>query len=140
MRKVAAAGIAILALGLIATVVVSRRSSGADRYSDGESLYAALREQPHTALSACGGDIAVVFADGAPGLDRDRVIEWIRRSAWAVSTYFGQFPVRQVGLLVIADDSSRIGSGAAYTVKESGQTRGLRSHERAWRRPRAISP
>jgi hypothetical protein len=40
-------------------------------------------------------------------------MEWIRRSAWAVSTYFGQFPVRQVGLLVIADDSTRIGSGAA---------------------------
>jgi hypothetical protein len=36
-----------------------------------------------------------------------------------VSTYFGQFPVRQVGLLVIADDSSRIGSGAAYGFSHS---------------------
>jgi hypothetical protein len=107
MRKVATAGIAILALGLITTVMVSRGSTGADRYPDGESLYAALREQPHTMLSACGGDIEVVFADGAPGLDRERVMEWIRRSTWAVSTYFGQFPVRQVGLLVIADDCTR---------------------------------
>ncbi len=119
MRKVATAGIAILALGLITTVMVSRGSTGADRYPDGESLYAALREQPHTMLSACGGDIAVVFADGAPGLDRERVMEWIRRSAWAVSTYFGQFPVRQVGLLVIADDSTRIGGGAAYGFSHS---------------------
>jgi hypothetical protein len=38
-------------------------------------------------------------------------MEWIRRSTWAVSTYFGQFPVRQVGLLVVAGDSTRIGSG-----------------------------
>jgi hypothetical protein len=44
MRKVAAAGIAILALGLITTVVVSRRSSGVDRYPDGESLYAAQNQ------------------------------------------------------------------------------------------------
>jgi hypothetical protein len=119
MRKVATAGIAILALGLTTTVMVSRGSTGADRYPDGESLYAALREQPHTMLSACGGDIAVVFADGAPGLDRERVMEWIRCSAWAVSTYFGQFPVRQVGLLVIADDSTRIGGGAAYGFSHS---------------------
>jgi hypothetical protein len=45
-----------------------------DRDPDGGSLYAALREQPHTTLSACGGDIAIVFADGAPGLDRERVV------------------------------------------------------------------
>jgi len=119
VRKVAAAGIAFLALGLIATVVVSRRSRGADRYSDGESLYAALREQPHTTLSVCGGDIAVVFADGAPGLDRERVMMWIRTSARAVSTYFGQFPVHQVGLLVIADDSARISGGTAYGFSHS---------------------
>jgi hypothetical protein len=68
MRKVAAAGIAILALGLIATVVASRRSSVVDRYPDGERLYAALREQPYTTLSTCGADIAVVFADGRQGL------------------------------------------------------------------------
>jgi hypothetical protein len=119
MRKRAAAGIAIVALGLITTLVDPRRSSGADRYSDGESLYAALREQPHTMLSACGGNIAIVFADGAPGLDRVRVMEWIRKSAWAVSTYFGQFPVRQVGLLVIADDGTGISGGTTYGFSHS---------------------
>jgi hypothetical protein len=36
-----------------------------------------------------------------------------------VSTYFGQFPVRQVGLLVVADDSTRIGGGAAYGFSHS---------------------
>jgi hypothetical protein len=119
MRKVAAAGIAVLALGMIAMAMVSRRSTAADRYPDGESLYAALREQPHTTLSTCGGDIAVVFADGAPGLDREPVMEWIRRSAWAVSTYFGQFPVHRVGLLVIADEGARISGGTAYGFSQS---------------------
>jgi hypothetical protein len=73
VRKVAAAGIAILALGVIATVVVSRRSPGEDRYPDGESLDAALRERP-IRRSLASGDIAVVFADGAPGLDCERVM------------------------------------------------------------------
>jgi len=45
-------------------------SNGADRYDDGDSLYSALREQPHTSLSIGGGEIDVVFANGAPGLDK----------------------------------------------------------------------
>lgn len=119
MRQRAAAGIAIVALGLITTLVVSRGSSGADLYPDGEDLYAALREQPRTMLSVCGGDIAIVFADGSPGLDRERVMEWIRKSAWAVSTYFGQFPVRQVSLLVIADDGAGVSGGTTYGFSHS---------------------
>ena len=119
MRQRAAAGIAIVALCLTTPVVVSRGSNGMDRDPDGGSLYAALREQPHTTLSACGGDIAIVFADGAPGLDRERVMEWIRKSAGAVSTYFGQFPVRQVGLLVVADDSTAISGGTTFGFSHS---------------------
>ena len=119
MGKAAAAGVTILALVLVTAAVLPRMSSGADRYGDGESLYTALREQPHTMIAVCGGDIAVVFADGAPGLDRERVMAWIRSSAGAVTAYFGQFPVRQVGLLVIADDSARIGGGAAYGFSQS---------------------
>jgi len=119
MRQRAAAGIAIVALGLATPVGVSRGSNGMDRYPDGESLYAALREQPHTTLSACGGDIAIVFADGAPGLDRERVLDWIRKSAGAVSLYFGQFPVRQVGLLVVTDDSTTISGGTTYGFSHS---------------------
>jgi len=103
----------------VTAALLPRISNGADRYADGESLYSALREQPHTTVSVGGGDIAVVFADEAPGLDRAHVLAWIRNSARAVTAYFGQFPVRQVGLLVIADDSTRISGGAAYGFSHS---------------------
>ncbi|WP_266172089.1 hypothetical protein [Dyella subtropica] len=83
-------------------------------YDDAASLYAALRDQPHQRLSIGGGDLDVVFADGAPGLDHDRVIRWIRKSATAVVTYFGRFPVKHVGLLVIAGASNRIGPATTY--------------------------
>ena len=85
-----------------------------DRYADPDDLYAALRAQPHTQLVMGGGKIDVVFADGAVGLDRTRVMYWIRTSARAVTTYFGRFPVDQVGILVIAGDDDQIRSGATY--------------------------
>jgi hypothetical protein len=43
-----------------------------------------------------------------------QVLAWIRRCAEAVSTYFGQFPVAHVGLLVISGDGHKIGSGTTF--------------------------
>src|SRR5271168_3834829 len=97
----------------IAAGVAYAASTQAD-YGEADQLYAALAKQPHTRLTIGGGVIDVVFADGADGLDRARVLAWIRTSATAVTTYFGRFPVSHVGLLVIADDGDKIGSGTTY--------------------------
>ena len=119
MMRALTAGLAVLILGLITAAALAPMSNRADRYDDGDSLYSALRAQPHTSLSIGGGEIEVVFADGAPGLEQARVMEWIRSGARAVTTYFGRFPVRHVGLLVIADDSTRISSGTTYGLSSS---------------------
>ena len=108
-----------IAIGLIIAVGLLSTSTGANRYADADSLYAALRQQPHTRLSFEGAEIDVVFADGAPGLDRARVLAWIRASARAVTTYFGRFPVSRVGLLVIAEHGDRIHSGTTYGLDGS---------------------
>jgi predicted metalloprotease with PDZ domain len=110
LRRTVVAGLGLTFLGGAAASLA--RSPG--DYGDGPRLYAALAQQPHTRLRVAGGNIDVVFADGAPGLDRGRVLAWIHKSAVAVSTYFGRFPVSQVGLLVIADDGGAIGSGTTY--------------------------
>jgi hypothetical protein len=86
----------------------------ADRYAEADDIYAALRDQPRIPFTLTGGQIEVVFADGAPGLDRDGVMRWIRTSAQAVAMYFGRFPVAHVGILVVAHDGSGISSGATY--------------------------
>jgi hypothetical protein len=83
-------------------------------YENPSDLYAALRKQPGTRLSVGGGAIDVVFADDAPGVDRQRAIAWIHKSAVAVATYFGRFPVRRLGLLVIGEDGDRVGHGTTY--------------------------
>lgn len=83
-------------------------------YENPRALYRALAEQPHETLSIGGGEIRIVFADGAPGLDREPVMDWIRHGAEAVTAYFGKFPVAKVGLLIIAEDGGQIGGGTTY--------------------------
>ena len=83
-------------------------------YSEPRDLYAALARQSHSTLTIGGGVVEIVFADGAPGLDRNRVMGWIRASAEAVTEYFGRYPVNKVGILVIAEDGARIRGGTTY--------------------------
>jgi hypothetical protein len=83
-------------------------------YEDPEKIYSALREQPGTMLRLDGGEIKVVFADGAPGVDRERTLAWIAHAAKAVSRYFGNYPVARFGLLVISEDSDRVGHATTF--------------------------
>jgi len=103
----------VFVLGGAAGAAPSLAASG-DGYADPDAIYAAFRNQPSTPIMLGGGSIDVVFADGAPGLDRAPVLNWIRQSAQAVATYFGRFPVDHAGILVIAGDGADIGSGATY--------------------------
>lgn len=106
-----AGGVAVASLPSIAI--------GTQGYENARDVYAALRGRPDLKLAVGGGDIFVVFADGSPGLNRDRVASWIQRSAVAVSTYFGRFPVARVGLLVIAEEGGRIGPATTYGFDSS---------------------
>ncbi|HLZ97337.1 MAG TPA: hypothetical protein VKP66_05270 [Steroidobacteraceae bacterium] len=100
-----------------AAAPASSPAASSDGYAGPEEIYAAVRDQPSTPITLGGGLIDVVFADGAPGLDRGPVLNWIRESARAVATYFGRFPVDHVGILVTAGAGSEIGSGATYGFK-----------------------
>jgi predicted metalloprotease with PDZ domain len=106
---------AIAALGIgIAGATSLAGTHEAPSYDDPDDLYAALRKQPRERIALPGGEIALVFADGAPGLDRDRVRDWVRQGTDAVTGYFGRFPVKHYGLLVIADDGDNVGHGTTY--------------------------
>ena len=109
MRRCSALLVASLPFIGLAFATIAHAQQSASR-----QLYTALRDQPGTNLRIGGGNINVVFADGAAGLDRDRVLSWIRTSAEAVSTYFGRFPVAAVGILVVANDGGGIGSGTTF--------------------------
>jgi len=64
---------------------------------------------PDAQIQVGGGTIDIVYSDGASGLDRSLIQDWIRTSAQAVTTYFGRFPVSHVRLVVTAGDGRSAG-------------------------------
>ena len=86
---------------------------------DADALYQTLQSGPSTRSSVGGGEIDVVFGNDAPSLDHALVLKWIQTSALAVTQYFGRFPVRRVGILVVAEDGARLLSGTTYGIGES---------------------
>jgi hypothetical protein len=53
-------------------------------------------------LEVGGGEIEIVFTPSDYKLSRDAVLGWIKRSASAVSTYYGRFPVRHYRITIFA--------------------------------------
>jgi hypothetical protein len=109
-RRSALFGFTLLAAGA-GSLAGALESPG---YGDPDAIYAALRKQKGQPLDIRGGRINIVFADEAPGIDRNRVIAWIRTAATAVSIYFGRFPVRDYGLLVVAQPGDSVGHATTY--------------------------
>jgi len=91
-----------------------RSVGAADRFDDPRMLYRALADQPSERIDLDGGTIELVFADGAPGLDRKMVRAWVETAAKAIITYFGRFPIKHYGLLVIAEDGEKVGHGTTF--------------------------
>jgi hypothetical protein len=105
-----------MALGLGALTglpFAAQAQPAAKAYENPSRIYAAL-SRSDTEIAVGGGLIGVTFADGAPGLDRSMVLAWIRRSAEAVVTYFGRFPVAEVGLLIVVDDGNTIPGATTF--------------------------
>ena len=106
---------AILALGVAAVGMASLAAAvTSPTFTDPDEIYAALQRQRGERLGLGRATINVVFADGAPGLDRTWVRAWVARAAMAVIAYFGHFPVTEYGLLVVATPGDRVGHATTY--------------------------
>ena len=82
-------GIAIVAM--LAMSVVVRSNVGAAE-SAGETAR----------LEVAGGEITVFFEPSNYTLSREAILAWIQRSACAVSTYYGRFPVHRYRITIFA--------------------------------------
>ncbi|WP_447410729.1 hypothetical protein, partial [Clostridium perfringens] len=67
-----------------------------------------------TDIEIGGGTLHVAFAPGDITLPKPQVIDWIKRSARAVSTYYGRFPVRSLKLLMVPVDGRGIQGGTTW--------------------------
>jgi hypothetical protein len=63
--------------------------------------YQAFDRLPATSITVGGGTLNVAFAPGELALPRSAFMAWLERSAIAVSTYFGKFPVTSARILIV---------------------------------------
>ena len=104
---------AIIAAMLVS--VVSFRADAQSEYMRGDRMpYDAFDRLPKTDLDIAGGAIHVAFAPGDIALPKEKVLDWIRMSAKAVSAYYGRFPVSSLRLLLVPVDGARIRGGTTW--------------------------
>ncbi len=105
--------IALLATGLILAPLwtATARVPG---YETLRQVRSGLSSDPAIIQKIDGGEIEVVFANGASGLDRAKALAWVRSSAESVSGYFGGFPVRKVSILIVPQDGRRVGHATTW--------------------------
>jgi hypothetical protein len=109
-RRIASVAIAALALlGLHGSRAEAQSELRGDRMP-----YDAFDKLPKTDIDVPGGVVHVAFAPGEIALPRDRILDFVRTSAKAVSTYYGRFPVKAVKLLIVPVDGPRVHGGTTW--------------------------
>src|SRR3954463_12938324 len=107
-----------VAVALLTATLASALSFRADAQSEymrGDRMpYDAFDRLPKTDLDIAGGTIHVAFAPGDIALPREKVLDWIKMSARAVSIYYGRFPVISLRLLLVPVEGGRIRGGTTW--------------------------
>ena len=95
--------------------IISFSASAQSEYMRGDRMpYYAFDRLPKIDLEIAGGVIHVAFAPGDLALPKEKVVDWIRMSAKAVSAYYGRFPVNSLRLLLVPVDGARIRGGSTW--------------------------
>ena len=109
--------------GLVASTVTALllagglawRSHAQSEYLRGDRMpYDAFDKMPKTDLEVSSGTIHIAFAPGNIALPTDKIFDWIKMSAKAVSTYYGRFPVSSLRLLIVPVDGARVRGGTTW--------------------------
>jgi hypothetical protein len=108
----------IVVAAMSAAALAGLASFSADAQSEymrGDRMpYDAFDRLPKTDLEVSGGTIHVAFAPGDIALPREKIFDWIKASARAVSTYYGRFPVSSLRLLLVPVDGARVRGGTTW--------------------------
>ena len=76
--------------------------------------YDAFDKLPKTDMDVSAGTIHVAFAPGDIILPKEKVLDWVRTSAKAVTAYYGRFPVSSLRLLLVPVDGARARGGTTW--------------------------
>jgi hypothetical protein len=77
--------------------------------------YDRFDQLPSTPLAvAGGGTLNVAFAPGDLALPKAKIFAWLEKSAKAVATYFGKFPIASVRLLIVPVPGEGVQNGSTF--------------------------
>jgi hypothetical protein len=116
-----AAGLRWIGFALVVVAVlgaVSWRADAQSEFTRGDRMpYDAFDRLAKVRLDVPGGEIHVAFAPGDISLPREKLLDWIRASAKAVSVYYGRFPVDSLKLLLVPVEGSRVRGGTTWAFR-----------------------
>ena len=113
-KMVSAISASVLAAALLAGVSTLRTEAQSE-YTGGQGFpYAAFDRLPATGIDVNGGVIHLAFAPGRVDLPKATIVEWVTRSAEAITTYYGKFPVKSARILIVPMDGARVQGGTTW--------------------------
>lgn len=106
---------AFAAAGILLNGTLPSRTSAQSEFLGGQGMpYAAFDRLPKTDIEVTGGVIHLAFAPGRLALPKATIVEWVTRSAKAITTYYGSFPVKSARLLIVPVDGERVQGGTTW--------------------------
>jgi hypothetical protein len=102
------------AVVLVLSAVFALRAGAQSELRGDRMPYDAFDKLAKTDLTVPGGVIHVAFAPGDIALPKEKILDRIRTSAKAVSTYYGRFPVNSLKLLMVPVDGPRVRGGTTW--------------------------
>ncbi|WP_249157992.1 hypothetical protein [Bradyrhizobium jicamae] len=95
--------------------VASSRAEAQSEFMRGDRMpYDAFDRLRKTDIDVPNGVIHVGFAPGEMALPKDKILDWVKMSSRAISTYYGRFPVDSLRLLLVPVDGPRVRGGTTW--------------------------
>jgi hypothetical protein len=98
---------------LLAGALLQSRAQSQDLRGD-RMPYDTFDRLAKTDIDVPEGIVHVAFAPGEMALPKAKILDWVRKSAHAVSVYYGRFPVKSVKLLFVPVDGPRVRGGTTW--------------------------
>jgi len=106
---------AIAVVAALPASAISFDALAQSEYMRGDRMpYDAFDRLPKTDIEMGGSTIHVAIAPGEMMLPKEKLLDWVRMSARAVTTYYGRFPVGSLRLLLVPVDGGRIRGGTTW--------------------------
>jgi len=104
-----------IAATLLACVGIWTTTHAQSEFMRGDRMpYEAFDKLPKSDIEVAGGVIHAGFAPGEFALQKEKILDWVRTSAKAVSTYYGRLPVKSLRLLLVPVDGPRVRGGTTW--------------------------